>query len=208
MFTTPEVTVGAEAAESSADTGSAVCSPSLFRRSLVGGTARSGFSWPLRAIFLCALILWFLPAVLPATAADGFSPSAAVPAGVWWFGGFIGFLSTAVLCLSLWEKVRPDPPLHRQFATADHKHPDYITALHFSNWRRIQKEERERDQRDTREMELRLSSKLDEIGRSLTDELKEVERRLGDRVDPIAQCSSATKQSINQHLEDHRAGRT
>lgn len=170
------------------------------------------YSWPL--VRLTFLVLAFAS---PAMAAEGPSPSAAIPAAVWWVGGLIGFMSFVQLCLSIWEKVKFTPPLHRQFAALTHRHdeyapsrhdhPEYLTESHFRNWRKIQKDEHEGDVENAREMEQRLAGKLDDVREALGAQLLDVERRLGSRIDPMAETLAATKHGLNQHLEDHRARR-
>jgi hypothetical protein len=194
--------------------------PSILPAALVGsrGNVRAiGLSSSGRTfLFLLAVLLL---GVNPTMAGDGATPSpaAAIPAMVWFVTSLIGCLAVVALVLTIWEKIKFSPPLHKQFAALLHRHeeyaekvhvhPEYMTEAHFRNWRKIYQVEMAEDERNSKEMEARLTAKLDNMIASVNAHMTGVERRLGDRIDPLAETLAANRQGLNQHLEDHRAGR-
>lgn len=106
----------------------------------------SSFSPHPSSLLLAALVGALLPSLT--LAADGIasaaSPFSTVPADqwpmVWVILGLIGLAQAVNVILSIWVKLRPQPPLRDQFAAAKHDHPEHVT--HFAH---REQEERCRD---------------------------------------------------------------
>jgi len=179
-----------------------------FRRTCARTPARAVFSWAVRATFFGVLIF---SCCTSAWASDGPSPSGASPYAPPWLGSWLANLAfiVGIVYVSgrLIQWMRGKPPPDQRFALRTHEHSDQVTHEHFANVRRDCKEQREAACKHNEEMDVRLFDKLDEFKNGLSTELHGMERRIGDRIDPLAANIAANKQGLNQHLDDHRSGR-
>jgi len=124
-----------------------------------------------------------------------------------WLANLAFVLGITYIVVRLVQSMRGKPPPDQRFALRAHEHSDHITQEHFANVRKDCKEQREADRKHNEDMDVRIFDKLDGFKDGLSEELHGMERRISDRIDPLATNIAANKQGLNQHLDDHRNGR-
>jgi hypothetical protein len=99
--------------------------------------------------------------------------------------------------------VREDRPSHDLYAPIDHGHPQYLTRAECAE--RHASEERREDVRSTeiKTMLTALGLKVDLHGQ----EAEERASRLHLRLDPLPPAIQSAREVLDNHLNDHRAGR-
>lgn len=168
--------------------------------------ARAGFScWPACVILLLAITT--TPGYADADGLPPGGPSAEADAIRWFYGGCVAVLTLALIVTTLWDKWRPKPPLNRQFAAAEHTHPNFVTLEHFHRVRANQHEERGRIENKVEHNVERSAAACEGHRRDIGLAIGNLDQRVQRRIDPLATRIASNTQAINQHLNDHLHGR-
>ncbi len=155
----------------------------------------------------------------PAAAFAGDASTAADLGG--WIIQLAAVLVVASSLVSIYSKLRTNPPAHRQFASFDHQHSSLLTkgeqdacrAEHTREMLTIRQEmggltgklERQMDhlRNAITTQNDQLMAQLDKYNEHSEDRV----RRMHQRLDPLPSAIAANTRSIETHLADHRAGK-
>lgn len=154
------------------------------------------------------------------------APSFTERAFITWVVGLVGFASFISLAVNIWDKLKPKPPLHEQyapskhdhsdlddrFARLTHEHRDALTPKTFDDQRRACAQERLTIRQTAAHSNEKIGDQLTDLRGLMTTKFDELDKRAEDRasgiyqrMEPVGQVVAANKRTIEQHLADHRA---
>lgn len=168
---------------------------------------------------LCIVSVLISLASVPASLAAEASPSAApFPSLSDWLQNGVWVAAAIYLLMKLFRR---QPPLDRElgelsarFAAREHTHSEYLRrsdleakaescAKERLTIRQASAETAERVERQIDHMRDTLGTKLDEIAANAEERSSNLHRR----IDPLINTISGTASKLDNHLEDHRAGK-
>jgi len=167
-------------------------------------------------LFLCIAAAWLCADVAVAEVAE-VADDGDVARGtimLHWMLGMIGFLGAISLASSIYKNLRPYPPLGKQFAPAEHQHPDYATVNQVAAVQeRLEREHRDMmEHNDVTDRELfgslrSLSSEMAAGFQALDSKAETRAEKLHNRINPMGEEIVANKRQILDHISNHAARR-
>jgi len=154
----------------------------------------------------------------PAAAFAGEGDAAALGG---WIIQLAAVLVVASSLVSIYSKLRTNPPAHRQFAPIDHQHAGVLTKGEQESCREAHTREMMTIRQEMGGLTGKLERQMDHLRNAITtqnDQLmaqldkynehsEDRVRRMHQRLDPLPSAIAANTRSIETHLADHRAGK-
>lgn len=126
--------------------------------------------------------------------------------------GISGLLALVLILLSIWDKIKFKPPLHRQFSGVDHTHSEYVLGGEIKTQKESCAKERLAIRQEFGNLTAKVERQSDHLRNKLFERIEQLDRdnnerarRIHERINPVADNVAKNKQAIEQHLEDHRA---
>lgn len=119
-------------------------------------------------------------------------------------------LSVVSAVVTIWDKLRAKPPLHKQFAALNHEHHDYATISYVDGIRTTCREER----KALLAKDDMLIDQLNDLQANMSQGFRELNQlaeirsaKVHNRINPMAEEIRSNADALSNHLEDHRSGR-
>jgi hypothetical protein len=168
----------------------------------------------------CLLSLPCAAAAAPA-AFPGAAASYEIQAAFVVFTGSVCLIGLLAALVTIWDKWRPKPPYHQQFAPLVHEHPQYVRDPDFAARKRWCAQERMDIRKEMGNAVGKVERQIDHLRNAIGTQNEQVMARLTEldekqearasrihgRIDPLAERISANRQAIDQHLSDERSKR-
>lgn len=138
-----------------------------------------------------------------------------------WLKHLVWLLGAVLLVVKLIKEAKPNPPNHKQFAPIDHSHADALSKGDKEVLRKETTRELLTIRQEMGNQTGKLESSLDTIRNAITTQNQQILARLDDfnkhnedrighvyeTIQPFAPAISAASAKLDNHLEDHRAGK-